>query len=174
MPGFIRYKFDNLAIGEHTISATILGNTYSKTVRIKSFCTGDLYLKYLDKNGQYRFLGLNRFYEKKDSPKLIGSTNNTINELLTAQANKKNVGYTNERIITGFADSIESDEIDKVKEIYTSPRVYLYIGPSTDELKDWVQVTVKERSNLLKKKKGNIYSIELEITLPETYTIRMI
>lgn len=174
MPGFIRYKFDNLSIGEQTVSATILGNTYSKTIRVKEFCTGSLYLKYLDKNGQYRFFICNKYYEKRDTPKLIGSTDKTINELITAQSNKRNVGYTNERIINAYAEGIPQDELDKLADMYTSPRVYLYIGTSTDELKDWLLVTVKEKTNPLKKKKGSFYSIDLEIALPETYTIRML
>ena len=104
---------------------------------------------------------------------MIGSTNSTINELLTAQGGKKNIGYTNERKINAFADNIPQDEMDLLADLYTSPRVLLYIGSGTDEIKDWILVSVKDKNNLLKKSKGSFYSMELEITLPETYHIRM-
>ncbi len=173
MSGYIRYKYDNKTVGEYTVSTTIAGATKSKTLRIKQFCTGGILIKYLDHNGQYRFYAFNERFKKTDTPKLIGSTNSTINELLTAQGSKKNIGYTNERKINAFADNIPQDEMDLLADLYTSPRVLLYIGSGTDDIKDWILVTVKDKNNLLKKSKGSFYSMELEITLPETYHIRM-
>lgn len=173
MAGFYRYKYDNLSVGDHVITSVINGTSYTKTIRIKPFCTDSLYLKYLDRNGQYRFYIFNPYYEKKESPKLIGSTNNIINELLTAQSNKKNIGYTSERVITAIAYDVPQDELNLLSDLYISPRIYLHIG-STDNLKDWLLVTVKSKDNLLKRKKGNFYNVEIEITLPDTNTIKML
>lgn len=172
MAGFLRYKADNLSVGTHTISIDIGGVTFTKTVRIKRVCSGDVYLKYIDKNGQYRFYNFNRFYEKKDSPKLIGSTNNTINSLLNDKSNKKNIGYENSSILNVIATDVESDEIDFLADIYTSPRVYMQIG-NYDLDGDWVLVTVKSKDNIRKKRKGNFYTVELEITMPDQYLITM-
>lgn len=173
MAGFIRYKYDNLSEGNTVVTATILGNTYSKTIRVKPFCTGELLIKYLDHNGQYRFYSFNNRFKKKDTPKLIGSTNKLISELLTAQTNKKNIGYSNDRTITAYNDLVPQDELDLLADLYTSPRVYLLIG-SGDELKDWIEVTVKSKDNQLKKSKGNFYTVEVEIILPSYYTVKML
>jgi hypothetical protein len=173
MAGFYRYKYDNLTVGDHVITVTINDVSYSKTVRINPFCDNSLYLKYIDHNGQYRFYIFNPYYEKKESPKLIGSANNVITELLTAQSNTKNIGYTSERIITAIAYDVPQDELDLLSDLYTSPRIYLQIG-STDNTKDWLLVTVKSKDNLIKRKKGNFYNVEIEITLPDTNTIKML
>ena len=71
MAGFLRYKIDNLSEGIQTIVLTINGNDIIKKVRVKKMCDGDLYLKYLNKNGQYRFYIFNRYYEKKMLQKLL-------------------------------------------------------------------------------------------------------
>ena len=38
---------------------------------------------------------------------------------------------------------------------------------------DWVLVTVKSKDNIRKKRKGNFYTVELEITMPDQYLITM-
>jgi hypothetical protein len=146
----------------------------SKTVRVKPFCTGYRYLKYLGHNGQYRFYPFNDRWQSKDTPRLIGKVNQLVTSLLTAQGESKNVGYTNERKLTLVADDVLADELTLLSDIYTSPRVYLYIGTTTDTAADWIRVTVAASDSLIRRKKGTTSKIELTVTLPEWYNITML
>jgi hypothetical protein len=175
MAGFYRYKFDNLTVGSHVITYTASdGVTYSKTVVIKPFCTNDRYLKYLDKNGMYRFFVFNKYYEIKGAPKAIGTINKVVENIQTAQSKVNQIGYTNEKGIDITADAITLAELNVLSQIYDSPRVYLYVGSGGDELKDWLQVSIKPKNALYRKKKGNSYMVELTVTLPEINTVKML
>lgn len=146
-----------------------------KHVRVKEFCTDDKYVKYLDKIGQYRFYVFNRFFETRDNPSLIGRTNKFITSILDSQTNKKNLGYKNERRLTLVTDEVTADELLVLSDIYTSPRVYLYIGDgSTDLDSDWLEVTVESKDNLVRQKKGGSSSVVLDVILPERFNITML
>jgi hypothetical protein len=173
--GYYRYKYDNLTEGNHT--AFLLNNgTYlsEKYLVIKYWCTGQRLIKYLDKSGQYRFYPFNKYWESKDKPTLLGKTNELITDILTAQSNAKIVGYKNERSVMLIADEVTEDELTILSQIYTSPRVYLYIGTTTDIASDWLLVEVKGKDFLNKRKKGNVTSVEIECILPEWFSINML
>ncbi len=174
--GYYRYKRDNWGEGNHTAFLFIDGvYAAEKYVVIKGWCTNDRLVKYLDNNGQYRFYPFNRNWESKDKPTLLGKTNELITNILTAQSNSKNVGYKNERIITLIADEVTADELTILSQIYTSPRVYLYIGDgTTDEAKDWVLVEVKSSDNSNRRKRGSFSKVQIECILPEWFSINML
>lgn len=138
------------------------------------FCTGDRILKYIDPNGEYRFFPFNRFYETRDNPKQIGITNKFLTNILTDQSSKQNLGYTNDRTMALTAD-VTNDELVYLAHIYTSPRVYLYVGSNnSDTPADWLEVTVTGGDKTVRRRKGNGGSIDITITLPEYYTIKQI
>ncbi len=173
--GYYRLKVDNLTKDTQFNFYVNDEIKHTKTVRIKSKCDDALLLKYLDKNGQYRMLVYNDRYQIKDSPQMLGRANKLINSLLTGQSNFKNIGYKNERTILATADIVAEDELDLYAGIYTSPRVYLYIGDgTTDEAKDWLMVTVKSQENIVKNRRGNNTEINIEILLPQHYNITML
>jgi hypothetical protein len=60
--GYYRYK--TLADSEKTVNWTVnFINVASKNIIPVDYCNDDLIVKYLDKNGQYRFYPFNRYYE---------------------------------------------------------------------------------------------------------------
>jgi hypothetical protein len=169
--GFYRVKV--LADEDRDITLFVNGvATHTKSIKVIDACDDDLILKYLDKNGQYRFYPFYSKYEVRDNPEKIGSTNKFLTDILDDQSKERNIGYKNDRVIFATAD-VEKDMIDVVSDIYNSPRVYLYIGDSTDLAKDWLEVVISS-NNIVRKRKGNLIKIDIEITLPEWYTIRMI
>lgn len=173
--GLYRLKLNDLTDG--TLFRMLVNNVVNgelKTVSVKPFCTNDKYIKYLDKSGQYRLFIFNRFYETKDNPKLIGKLNKLITSILDSQSSSKNIGYKNERKMTLIADEVSASELLILSDIYTSPRVLLYIGSTTDENKDWIEVTIDSRDNLVRSRKGGYSKVELEITLPENYSVTML
>ena len=61
-----------------------------------------------------------------------------------------------------------------LSDIYTSPRVYLYIGSGSDALNDWVELTKISGDTTVRRRRGNTGAINIEITLPEYFTVKMI
>ena len=175
MAGYFRYKFDNLTVGSHEITFTAAdGTTYTKTVVVKPFCAGGKYLKYLDNNGYFRFFPFNKFFEIKGSAKSIGTINKIVENIKSSQSNVSQIGYENTVTVEVTAEGLTFEELTILSAIYESPRVYYYIGSGTDEKKDWLEVTIKSKDGLYRKKKGNSYTVELTITLPERQTIKML
>jgi hypothetical protein len=169
--GFYRIKVD--ADTEKDVNLYI-NNILSSTKHVVpiEYCSDDLILKYLDRDGHYRFWVFNRFFEKRDQPEKVGSVNKFITNLLTDQSESSNVGYRNKRVIDATSD-VPKEAIDVVSDIYASPRVYLYIGTSTDLASDWLEVEVSG-NNIVKSRKGSLTRVDLSITLPEWYVVRMI
>lgn len=170
--GFYRYK-----------AAPAINKTYkwivnnleagAKEVKVLDTCPGDLILKYLDHNGQYRFYPFSRYYETNDTPQKIGSVNKFLTSILTDQSNNSNVGYKNQRIISATAEA-NTEQLGKLNDIYTSPRVYLYIGSGTDTAQDWIEIEINAAPAVVKRRKANSGFISVNIVLPEHYTITML
>lgn len=171
--GYYRYK--TLADSERDVVLYINGvEAGRKTIKPMDFCEGDRILKYLDKNGQYRFFPFNKYYEEYDSPEQIGTTNKFITSILNAQTNKQNVGFKNDRRLdlTGEATL---EQLEKLIDIYSSPRVYLYTGSGgSDADSDWLEVGIESSAPVIKPRKRKLARIDITITLPENFTIKMI
>ena len=75
------------------------GAAKQKQLRSCRIVTG-MILKYLDRNGMYRFYKFSRFYRREIEPELIGSIENVFGSLSTLRATK-NIGYQ----VAGRADS---------------------------------------------------------------------
>lgn len=171
--GFYRYK--TLADSEKDVSFyinSVLSGT--KSVVPLDYCDQDLIVKYLDKNGQYRFYSFNSYHEIRNQPEKIGSVNKFVVNIETDQSNESNVGYTNTKQILASTDVTE-EIISVFSDIYTSPRVYLYVGDgSTDIDNDWLEVELTADNPISKIRRGNTYQIDVSILLPEYHTIKMI
>lgn len=169
--GFYRYKKIPTAEGTSTIVFNVGGTpTVTHTIVTKKRCDNDQLVRYLDKNGQYRFYPFNRFWEKKDQPTEIGRTSELIISLLNSQTDSKSVGYRNKRIISLVAESVTSAELDILADLWTSPRVYLYIGDgTTDGLSDWVLCRIVGGDNIVRRRKGEAGKIAIDLELPQNY-----
>ena len=172
--GYYRLKVQNLTVDtdfEFYQGATL---KCTKTVRVRPFCTNNKLLKYLDKSGRYRFIVFNQFWEMKDNPQLLGKTNKLITSILTDQADARAVGYRNERRLSLTADDVAADELVLISEAFTSPRVYLNIAVTGDDAKDWLEVTIEPVEKLVRTRKGNYSTVNIDVILPEQYNISMI
>ena len=171
--GYYRYK--STFTSNTKVNFTTDGDPAgTKTVVVKGWCTGDILLKYLNKNGQYRFFPFNQYWEREDKPKEIGRASKIVTSLLTSQASEITVGYKNERRLNLVAEGVTQEELDILVDIYTSPKVYMYIGTAGDTTEDWIEVSVESRKPSSKIKKGNSKDIELTVLLPEWYSIGLL
>jgi hypothetical protein len=170
--GYYRYK--TLADSDRDVIIYINSVPYVKSIKTIDVCDGFKLLKFLNKSGQYRFYPFSNYYQTKDLPELIGTTNKFITSILTDMSNRQNIGYKNERTLLLTAD-VSKDELEILQDIYTSPRVYLYVGTNNSDLpNDWIEVTVKVSDAIVRRPKGDYGRIDLTITLPEWFSIKMI
>jgi hypothetical protein len=173
--GYYRYKVSDSVEGESSIKFFVNGGLYKTcTIIAKQFCPGFRILKYINTDGQYRFFPFNKFYQISNKPTLIGKVNQFVTSITDSQGSEKNIGYKNEKKITLTAERCTLDELEKLESIYSSPRVYLYVGNGyTDNLQDWLLVTVTG-DGISKAKKANFKKIVLEVTLPQQHAITKI
>lgn len=175
-PGYI-YVYDNQFYREKkllTESANITVNGVTKFIEVLPYCTGDIVLKYLDKNGMYRFYKFSRFYARNVRGELIGSVENVFTSLSNGQGFKKNIGYSAQEELTVKANAVPASHMESLQDIYTSARVYMHIGNHGDDaLKDWVLVDV-EGDGLIKHNKRQFNDIELTIKPPKRNNVTML
>lgn len=166
--GFYRLFINNLAVGSYSVQFKVDNVLVSrKTLVIKEFETNGVLMKFLDKNGQYRFVAANRYYAINDNPATIGTTNEFITSILTNSTNRKVIGKTNERTWLLTVDYVETSELAYIVDIYTSPRVYLYINNI------WVEVELTALNPIVKERKANHSKLQFSAKLPDWYTIKM-
>lgn len=172
--GYYRYKITPIA--DRTAKIYINGvATPEKIVKVLPWCDGNKRIKFLNKNGQYRFAAFNRFHESSDKPKEIGQVNKIITSLLHSQSETNSVGMNTTRTLNLVADDVSSDQLEILKDLWLSPRVYLYIGNGTTDLEsDYILVTAKVKNPVNNIMKGSYLDLVVELELPKHYTITMI
>lgn len=171
--GYYRYKISTLKEGLNTITFYRNGAAVkTATIKVLPFCNGFKLVKYLDSFGRYRFMPFNNKWQMTDKPTAIGSINRFIKSVKTSQSASINMGYKNTRTLSLVAENVPVAELDILKDLMMSPKVYLYVGAgNTDEISDWVEVTVKGDANTPRNR--NFKKVTLEVELPEYYSIRL-
>ena len=171
--GYYRYK---TKIGTETRTIQFFVNGVlagTKVLEPVELCLGGKVLKYLDTEGQYRFFSFTPFWGASDNPQQIGTTNKFITNLFTDQTNTQSVGARNERSLNLTAHVSEA-QLEILKSIYASPRIYLYIGENNSDLdSDWLEVQITGGDKTVRRRKAKTGSINLTIKLPEHFSIRM-
>lgn len=170
--GYYRYKVIPKVAGSIAVKLYINGSLASTaTVIARDFAVGFRILKYLDSSGRYRFFAFNDRWQSKDKPTSKGEVNSFVTSILTAQTSAKQIGYKNERTITLAASTVSADELNRLSDIFTSPRVYLYVGGgSNDRVQDWVLVAVSG-DGVNRRKNSNFGKVTIDVKLPEYYAI---
>lgn len=175
-PGYL-YWYDDGFYREKmllTQNTTITRGGKAKAVEVLPYCDGDVILKYLDRNGMYRFYKFSRFYRREIKPELIGSVENFFGSLSTAQGYKKNIGYRSQEELTVKAVAVPARHMESLKDIYTSPRIYMHIGVlGDDNASDWVLVDI-ESDGMIKHNRRQFNDIELTILPPANNEITML
>jgi len=172
--GYYRYRYIPANPGTFTIAFFQGGaKTAEHTVIVRPKCTGDRVVKYLDKNGQYRYFNFNRFWTSSDKASKIGANNVIVRNLLSGKGATESIGKTNTRTLSLYAD-VDQDELTRLNDMYYSPRCYLYVGDGlTFQVKDWVEVDVEVKDGANRIAKGHLTPIDVTVTLPQYYTITM-
>lgn len=145
-----------------------------KKIKVLPYCEGDIILKYLDRNGMYRFYRFTKNYERTVDADEIGSVEHTFTSLSTGQGYQKSIGNKSVDKIKARAEKVPAEDLNILKDLYTSPRVYFHLGEAgTDNLSNWVLVKVKG-DGIAKLPKRNFINVEIEIELPANNEITML
>lgn len=145
-----------------------------KKIKVLPYCEGDIILKYLDRNGMYRFYRFTKNYERTVDTDEIGSVEHTFTSLSTGQGYQKSIGNKSVDKIKARAENVPVEDLNILKDLYTSPRVYFHLGEAgTDNLSNWVLVKVKG-DGIAKLPKRNFVNVEIEIELPANNEITML
>ena len=172
--GFYRYKIAKADAGKFPVYFLRDGAfVASQCINFREHCTSGKVLKFMDRNGIYRFFPFNEFWEQNNEPDAIGSTELFTDSIYTGQSNKRSLGYKNKRSIAEVAYEVTAYELDILQDLMTSPFVYLYIGTTGDAPKDWLLVEVSG-TNTGRRRKGVIGRYEVTIVLPEQFNITML
>lgn len=171
--GYYRYKVSDAIEGEQTVKLFKNGALLKTcTIIAKKFCLNYRLIKYLDHTGQYRFFPFNNRWLQTDKPTLIGKVNKFVTSILDSQSDTSNIGYKNERRISLVAEQVSLEELEKLQDIFVSPRVYLYIG-NTDTKQNWVQVSITG-DGIGRPRKNNFKKVSIDVILPEYYAVTKI
>ena len=145
-----------------------------KKIKVLPYCEGDIILKYLDRNGMYRFYRFTKNYERTVDTDEIGSVEHTFTSLSTGQGYQKSIGNKSVDKIKARAEEVPVEDLNILKDLYTSPRVYFHLGEAgPDSLSNWVLVKVKG-DGITKLPKRNFVNVEIEIELPANNEITML
>lgn len=173
--GYYRYKISNPIEGEQTVKFFKNGSLVKTcTIIAKPACLNSKLIKYLDSKGQYRFFPFNNMWQQVDKPTLIGKVNKFVTSILDSQSDSANIGYKNERGLSLVSEHVSLEELEKLTDIFVSPRVYLYVGNySYDRIRDWIQVSILS-DGIGRPRKNNFKKISIDIILPEYYAVTKI
>ena len=171
--GYYRYKI-KAAANQQVLFIQDSEVAGIKSVVVIDDCSRTRMLKYLDKNGQYRFYPFESFAKKFDVPRKIGSANKFLTNILNDMSDSSNIGYRNNQLLLLNA-TVTATELEKLMDIYTSPRVYLYTGDfTTDLVSDYLEVEIESSDNIVDFGKQKAGLINLTIKLPTNYTVTML
>lgn len=169
--GLYRVK---LIPSELTSTYTFFENGIAKltcNIEARSMCANSRLIKYLDKDGRYRFYPFLENWKQVNQTTSLGNISNFVSSIKESQSNVKNIGFKNIKSIYLTAEKVSDDELLILESMYYSPCVYLYVGNGTDELSDWVLVTIKGDGISRSGQKG-FKKINIEVILPDSNTIK--
>ena len=168
--GYYRYKISDLPRGRHLFTFYNKGEIVCQhEAVIKEFCTDFKIVKYLDSLGRYRFFPFNSNWEKRITVKQIGEKQNIVTSIFNSQSDTSNIGYDTQSVLTLTAENVNSDELDKLSEIFASPICYLHVG-TNDEPQSWIKVIVSG-NGLNRRKKDLLGKVVINVELPKAYAI---
>lgn len=175
-PGYV-YFYDNEFSREKillTTNSDITRVGVTKSVEVLPYCPEDLIIKYLDRNGMYRFYKFHENYQITIQAEKIGIIQTMYESIATAQGLTKNIGYNNTKELSATAYAVPDRHMNSLQDLFVSPRVYLHIGDlGLDARENWVLVDI-EGDGLVKHPKRKFNDLRVSIILPAEFNISML
>lgn len=127
---------------------------------------GGFYVKYLSREGFYRYWLFNKYYSTDQAGSKIGRVTAYFDTMVGTEARTNQIGYKDAyKQIAATSENVEKVDREILIDIFTSPAVYAYINSV------WVQVEVEGSHTI--REKNNRENISATFILPELYTQRL-
>lgn len=134
-----------------------------------------VYIKWLNQYGGYNYWLFNDEHIEQLGTKSKGFVNNDFSNIDETVSPMRSLGREVENEITVRAEHLISDDIDVLRGIVESPKIYLFTGTryTSNTFNDWVEVNIKNTTMPLRDFKGNVPDVELTFELPNPITINL-
>lgn len=85
------------------------------------------------------------------------------------------IGKTSQRTITAHSKNVSQTDMDNLKDLFTSPKVYLYTGVTglLMDANDFIAVDLKASSETIKSYKSTTYNVNVKINKPKDNTMSL-
>jgi hypothetical protein len=175
-PGYV-YFYDNEFSREKillTTNSDITRVGVTKSIEVLPYCPEDLIIKYLDRNGMFRFYKFHENYQVTIHAEKIGIIQTMYESIATAQGLTKNIGYKNTKELSATAYAVPDRHMNSLQDLFVSPRVYLHVGDlGLDARENWLLVDI-EGDGLVKHPKRKFNDLRVSIILPDEFNISML
>ena len=150
-----------------------LDNTYIDLYKEPAGC--GVYMKWINQSGGYSYWLFNEFYQIDANVSTMGSINNDFFNLADTISQSKQLGKDSGDTWTIFSDDLSPNDMNIVRGILSSPKVYLFTGVrfSINNFNDWLEVDMQTRGSNIKQSRESKNEIKLNIGLPNDYNIKL-
>jgi len=144
------------------------------TINAEYHTCRNVYLRWLDDYGLYRYWMFDKYYEEEYKTKELGEIVNQFNSLDEADSVTNSIGVSLEQTRRIKAAKLSIEHYQYLISIIQSPCIYLFTGewgyPGLD--KYWIKVKL-DKGNTRRGTKRDFSDIDLTIKLPEYYTVKL-
>ena len=144
--------------------------TFSLIVK-QSSCDG-VYIRYLSKEGFYRYWLFEGFKRSSITAKKIGNLIQSLDTLVGAQSRVQNIGYNEvTQRVDVISHNVTQEQQEQLIDIFTSPAVYIWNGESGDASAeaDWILLDEVQGQHEINYKR-QFQAVSASLILPELYT----
>lgn len=137
-------------------------------------CSG-IYMKWFNNYGGYSYWLFPNFAQRTQTMRNIGELNTDFENLEDTTNQVSQIGIEAGQRLTVNSDKLTDDEFNLLSTILTSSKVWLFTGEpfSQSESNDWMEVKILNTNQRTRNYKGQALEINLDIELPDLYTITL-
>lgn len=134
-----------------------------------------VYLKWLNNYGGWNYWLFNEQHRQETQSRSKGRINNDNSNIGDNNSPYKNLGFEVEDRMNVIAEGLTSEDINVLKGITRSPKVYLFTGIpfSTNDNNDWLEITISNKTIAERDFKNNVPDVNLTLELPKIHTISL-
>lgn len=133
-------------------------------------------LKYIDRNGQYRFMPITSGYLQNNTYENLDTMDRYITSIAESNSGKCSLGKKTTSTRTYSIVNFPKKYVWMLEDLMNSPVVYLHVGESltSDSFNDWMQVIIQTSILDYSTLKGNFISQAISIEMPDKNNITLI
>jgi hypothetical protein len=170
--GLIRVKQDGLTLGSNA-TQLYRDTVYTATALIdcRDFCDGQKLIKYMDRNGMFRFYAFNKNFQERINTVELGRTSKLITSILTDQSDSLSIGKDMSKFID-LTNDVTASDLLLLEDLFCSPLIYMYIGSGTDTAADWINMKIADGEMITRIRKGNMTKVAFTLEYPKQYSVK--